>query len=118
MCAMPQAIRECHDGSVSAPSPTRLSLHGSIAWFVGCYALTLAGYLGVNGIAGRTLGPADFGWFAIALSLTAFVGQTVLVGSHRAALRSAARIIDDDAPVRLALRETSRAASAVALPVS
>jgi O-antigen/teichoic acid export membrane protein len=40
------------------------------------------------------------------------------VGSHRSALRSAARIIDDDAPVRLALRETSRAASAVALPFS
>src|SRR4051812_11587037 len=70
------------------------SLGRSIAYFVPSYALAILGYLALNIVAARILGPGSFGYYAVLMSVTSLVGQFSLLGVHRAGLREAARAED------------------------
>lgn len=85
-------------------------------WFVLSYCVTLIGYLGVNSISSRMLGRAEFGYFAVALSITTLIGQAGLIGAHRSGLRDAARLEGHDPEMLGMLRNTSRAVGLVTLP--
>lgn len=79
----------------------KLSVSGALAWFVGSYGIALIGYLAVNAIAGRFLGPGLFGYFVLALTTAAIVGQLALIGVHRSGLREAAKLGDRDREKRV-----------------
>lgn len=100
-----------------ARSPGRSTLAGSIGWFAVSYAAALVGYVAINALASRMLGPSEFGYFVVALSVTTLVGQLGLMGAHRSALRDAARIAEGDVPQVRRLRAAVRAVSLVTLPV-
>jgi O-antigen/teichoic acid export membrane protein len=89
-----------------------------LGWFATSYGATLLGYFGLNSIASRMLGPAQFGYFAIALSATSFMGQIALVGANRSGLRDAARMQSNDPALLERLRGASRAVSVVTLPTA
>ena len=72
----------------------QLSLGGALGWFVASYGVALAGYLAINAIAARFLGPGQFGYFVLALTSSAVVGQLALIGVHRSGLREAAKLRD------------------------
>ncbi len=100
-----------------------LSIGGALAWFVASYGVALVGYLAVNAIAGRFLGPGLFGYFVLAMTTAAIVGQLALVGVHRSGLREAAKLRGTEAAdgglVELQrLVGGARAVSWVSLPVA
>ncbi len=80
--------------SVETARRPRLSIGGALGWFVASYGVALIGYLAVNAIAGRFLGPSLFGYFVLAMTTAAVVGQLALVGAHRSGLREAAKLRD------------------------
>ena len=101
------------------PKPSRRSsLSGAIVWFGASYGVALVGYLGINAIASRILGPSEFGYFVIAVSLTTVIGQMGLIGTHRAGLRDAARLEAGDRVLIQGLRRGMRGVSLVTLPVT
>lgn len=94
-------------------------MSGAMLWFAISYAGAVLGYLGVNAIAGRWLGPADFGFFVGALAGAGLLGQVGLVGSHRSGLREVARLRDVDDPATMAvLRNGVRAVLLTTLPLA
>lgn len=99
-----------------ASSVERSSLGGALGWFLVSYGATLLGYFGMNSIGSRMLGPTQFGYFAIALSATNFMGQIALGGANRSGLRDAARMTSPDGPLLERLRGASRAVSVITLP--
>jgi O-antigen/teichoic acid export membrane protein len=106
-----------------ATTRPRLSVGGALGWFVASYGVALAGYLGVNAVAGRFLGRELFGYFVLAMTTAAIVGQLALVGVHRSGLRDAATLRDADvSESRLdelqALIGGARAVSLISLPVA
>lgn len=96
------------------PSPT--SLVRSLSYFLPSYAVAVFGYLGVNVIAARMLGPADFGYLVVLVTAAGFVGQFSLMGVHRAGLREAARA--EDAQTLTDLHRGVRAVTRVPLPAA
>lgn len=96
--------------------PTRLSLGRTMVWFAASYGVATIGYLGVNAIAGRLLGPATFGYFVIIVTVTTLIGQLGLFGVHRSGLREAARLTEDQTDELATLRRGVRAINLVALP--
>ena len=98
------------------------SLLGALVWFVISYGFAVAGYLGANVVASRWLGLAGFGYFVIAVTVTAVVGQLALLGAHRGGLRDAALLTGDHAPeadttIEL-LRGDAAAATRLTLPAA
>ncbi|KRF36854.1 hypothetical protein ASG94_05500 [Nocardioides sp. Soil805] len=88
-------------------------------WFSASYAGAILGFLGVTAVAGRWLGPADFGSFVAALAAAGLLGQIGLMGSHRSGLREVARLRDKDEPEAMAvLRNGVRAVSLTTLPAA
>ena len=98
----------------AARRPTTLAR--SLAYFVPSYALAILGYLALNVIAARVLGPGSFGYYAVLVSVTTLVGQFSLLGVHRSGLREAARA--DDAATLAQLRTGVRAVLRVPLPLA
>lgn len=96
--------------------PSPVSLIRSLAYFVPSYALAIIGYLGVNVVAARMLGPAGFGYLVVLMTAAGLVAQLALLGIHRAGLREAARAEDPETLV--ALRRQFRAVLLVPLPVA
>jgi len=80
--------------SVETVRRPRLSIGGALGWFVASYGIALIGYLAVNAIAGRFLGPGLFGYFVLAMTTAVIVGQLALIGVHRSGLREAAKLRD------------------------
>lgn len=103
--------------SLRSRSARRLSLSGAILWFALSYGVAVLGYVGVNAIASRLLGQADFGYFVIATTLSTVIGQLGLMGVHRGGLREAARLSPDDHDSLLLLRRGVRAVNVVSLPL-
>lgn len=96
-----------------------MSLSKAMGWFVCSYAAALLGYLGLNAVAGRWLGPDQFGHLVVALTATGLLGQVGLVGVHRSGLREAARQRRDPSPEALvALRNGVRAVTLTTLPLT
>ncbi len=90
-----------------------------MVWFAVSYAGAVLGYLGLNAVAGRWLGPAEFGYFVTALTVTGLLGQIGLVGVHRSGLREVARLRDQSDPAAMAaLRNGLRAVSLTTLPLT
>jgi len=96
----------------------RLSLTGAMGWFAVSYGIAIVGYLALNSLASRLLGPADFGYFVIALTVATLVGQLGLAGVHRSGLREAARLDTDDEEGLRELRRGVRAVSLTTLPAA
>jgi O-antigen/teichoic acid export membrane protein len=91
-----------------------VSLLRALIYFVPSYALAIVGYLAVNVVAARMLGPSGFGYLVVLLTVAGLVAQLALLGIHRAGLREAARAED---PETLAhLRGQVRAVLLVPLP--
>lgn len=96
-----------------------LAISGALLWFCVSYLGAMLGYLAVNAIAGRWLGPEQFGVFVAATVATGLIGQIGLVGSHRAGLREAARLRDaDDSEALVGLRNGVRAVMLTTLPAA
>lgn len=90
-----------------------------MVWFVGSYAGSVLGVLGLNAAAGRWLGPDDFGFFVVSLTAAGLLSQVGLVGSHRSGLREVARLRDTADPAAMvALRNGVRAVCLSTLPAS
>jgi O-antigen/teichoic acid export membrane protein len=90
---------------------------GAVVWFGVAYGVAVVGYLVLNAAAGRMLGPDEFGYFVIALTVSTLVGQVGLLGVHRAGLREAARLEESDIEGFRELRRGVRAVSLVTLPL-
>lgn len=88
-----------------------------MAWFAASYVVAVLGYLGVNAVAGRWLGPDDYGFMVAAITATGLLGQVGLIGSHRAGLREVSRAlaVGDQSPIG-GLRNGVRAVLSVTLP--
>lgn len=98
---------------------TQTSLGHAMGWFVASYVGAILGYLGLNAIAGRWLGPADFGYFVTALTVTGLLGQLGLMGVHRSGLRETARLQEGSSPEALVtLRNGVRAINLTTLPLA
>lgn len=108
--------------SVSTLRRPHLSIGGALGWFVASYGVALVGYLAVNAIAARLLGPGRFGYFVLAMTSAAVIGQLALVGVHRSGLREAAKLRDGDDGEDVAelqrLVGGARAVTWVSLPVA
>lgn len=78
----------------------RLSLAGSLGWFLGSYSFAIAGYFAVNALSARILGPESFGRFAVSLTLAQAIGQLSLLGVNRAGLRDTAIEGEDASELR------------------
>lgn len=88
-------------------------------WFAGSYSGAVLSVLVINMVAGRWLGPRDFGVFVTALTASALLGQVGLLGSHRSGLREVARLRDsDDREAMAVLRNGVRAVSLTSLPLA
>lgn len=96
--------------------PSPVSLLRSLMYFIPSYIVAIFGYLGVNIIAARMLGPAQFGYLVVLMTVAGFVGQFSLMGVHRAGLREAARA--EDAKTLADLRRGVRAVLVVPLPMA
>ncbi len=96
--------------------PSPVSLLRALAYFVPSYALAIVGYLAVNVIAARLLGPSGFGHLVVLLTVSGLIAQLALLGLHRAGLREASRA--QDTKTLLALRQQVRAVLLVPLPVA
>lgn len=95
--------------------PTPVSLVRSLVYFVPSYAVAVAGYLAVNVVAARVLGPSGFGYLVVLMTVTGLVAQLGLMGVHRAGLRETARA--DDPETLVGLRRGVRAVLLVSLPL-
>jgi len=95
-----------------------MSIGHAILWFGAAYGVAIAGYLGLNAAAGRMLGPDSFGAFVAVLTFTAVAGQIGLLGVHRAGLREAARLQQEDVDQLAELRRGVRAVALVSLPIA
>lgn len=94
------------------------SVLGALVWFAASYGLAILGYVASNAIASRWLGLEDFGFFIVAVTTSAVVGQFSLLGAHRGGLRDAALMSEgDDQALRL-LRGGAAAATWVTVPVT
>ena len=89
-------------------------------WFSASYGVAILGYLGLSAVAGRWLGPENFGHFVVALNVTGLIAQFGLGGVNRSGLREAARLrgADDDGEGRASLRNGVRAVMLTLLPLS
>jgi O-antigen/teichoic acid export membrane protein len=67
-------------------------------------------------VAARMLGPSTFGYYAVLLTVTTFIGQFSLLGVHRAGLREAARAEDPDTLAKL--RRGVQAVLRIPLPIT
>jgi O-antigen/teichoic acid export membrane protein len=100
-------------------SSVETPLSRAMAWFVASYAGAVLGFLGLNAVAGRWLGPTEFGFFVATIAATGLLGQIGLVGSHRSGLREVARLRDQDDPEAMAvLRNGVRAVNLTTLPAA
>ena len=88
-----------------------------MVWFALSYGVAILGYLVLNAAASRLLGPTDFGYFVIAITVTTLIGQIGLLGVHRSGLREAARMDLSDVEGLAQLRRGVRAVSLVTLPL-
>ena len=101
------------------PTGPRTSIGTAMAWFVLSYAGAVLGSLGINAVAGRWLGPSDFGLFVAAITFASLLGQIALLGSHRAGLRELARLRVAYRPEEMAvLRNCVRAVNLTTLPLA
>jgi len=73
------------------------SVLGSLGGFSGAYALTLLAYLGVQALAARILGTADYGLFILALTTASLVGRVGTLGMNRMVLRDTAVLREREA---------------------
>ena len=96
--------------------PSPVSLLRALIYFVPSYAVAIVGYLAVNVIAARMLGPSGFGYLIVLLTVAGLVAQLALLGIHRAGLREASRA--EDAETLTALRQQVRAILLVPLPLA
>ncbi len=71
--------------------PRPVSLRRSLGYFVPSYVVAVVGYLAVNAVAARLLGPSGFAYYVVLTTTTTLVGQFGLLGVHRSGLREAAR---------------------------
>lgn len=95
------------------------SLARAIIWFALSYGVAVLGYLALNAAAGRWLGPPEFGYFVVTLTITGLLAQIGLVGSHRSGLREAARLRREGHDDGLAaLRVGTRAVALTTLPLT
>ncbi len=104
------------DGNATRARPSPVSLLRALFYFVPSYAVAIVGYLAVNVIAARMLGPSGFGYLVVLLTVAGLVAQLALLGLHRAGLREASRA--DDVDTLIALRRQVRAVLSVPLPVA
>jgi O-antigen/teichoic acid export membrane protein len=95
-----------------------MSIGRAIVWFGAAYGVAIGGYLGLNAAAGRMLGPTSFGAFVAVLTFTAVAGQIGLLGVHRAGLREASRLQQEDVAKLGELRRGVRAVALVSLPAA
>ncbi|HUW15864.1 MAG TPA: hypothetical protein VMW94_02200 [Actinomycetes bacterium] len=95
-----------------------MSIGRAIVWFGAAYGVAIGGYLGLNAAAGRMLGPDSFGAFVAVLTFTAVAGQIGLLGVHRAGLREASRLQQEDVAKLGELRRGVRAVALVSLPAA
>ncbi len=96
----------------------RLSILGALGWFTASYGLAIIGYVASNAIASRWLGRGEYGYFVVAVTVSAVIGQLGLLGVHRAGLREAARMGADDDEGMALLRRGVRAVLLVSLPAA
>ncbi|HEX6150514.1 lipopolysaccharide biosynthesis protein [Nocardioides sp.] len=96
--------------------PSPVSLIRALIYFVPSYAVAIVGYLAVNVIAARMLGPSGFGYLVVLLTVAGLVAQLALLGLHRAGLREASRAEDTD--TLIALRRQVRSVLLVPLPIA
>ena len=91
-----------------------------MVWFSASYGVAILGYLGLSAVAGRWLGPENFGHFVVALNVTGLIAQFGLGGVNRSGLREAARLrgADDDGEGMASLRNGVRAVMLTLLPLS
>ena len=91
-----------------------------MVWFSGSYGVAILGYLGLSAVAGRWLGPQNFGHFVVALNVTGLIAQFGLGGVNRSGLREAARLrgVDDGGEAMGSLRNGVRAVMLTLLPLS
>ena len=90
-----------------------------MGWFAVSYAVAVLGYLVFTAVAGRWLGPSEFGLFMTVLSITGLLGQVGIVGVHRSGLREAARLRGESRPEAMAeLRNGVRAINLTTLPLA
>jgi O-antigen/teichoic acid export membrane protein len=101
-------------GTAHRPKPA--SLIKSLAYFVPSYFLAIVGYLALNVVAARMLGRSSFGYYAVLVTVTTFIGQFSLLGVHRAGLREAARANDVDTLANL--RRGVQAVLRIPLPIT
>ena len=103
------------DGSDGHKRPAPVSLIRSLVYFIPSYAVAVAGYLAVNVVAARVLGPSGFGYLVVLMTVTGLVAQLGLMGIHRAGLRETARA--EDPEILAGLRRGVRAVLLVPLPL-
>ena len=96
----------------------RASLFQALLWFAASYGLAILGYLGANAVATRWLGVDQYGYFVVALTASAVVGQLGLLGAHRGGLREAARMAEGDVESLVILKRGARGATLVSLPIA
>ena len=92
------------------------SVAQSVAWFAASNVLALIGYLSINAIAGRFLGPDEFGRFVVIYTASVAVMQVGLLGVHRSGLREAARVRTADDPLLAELRQGIGVVTRVTIP--
>lgn len=94
------------------------SLGGSIGWFSASYTLNVIGFLGLNALAARALGTAEFGGFVLIYTVAVVLGQVGLVGVHRTGVREVARLTRYDDRLAGDLRGDLTTISRTALPAT
>lgn len=94
------------------------SLLGALVWFGASYGLAILGYLASNAIASRWLGLEEYGFFIVAITTSAVVGQLSLVGAHRGGLRDAALMTEGDEDTLALLRGGAAAATWITVPIT
>jgi O-antigen/teichoic acid export membrane protein len=123
---MARSSRRGGGGARIAPRPPNgrhrrqryVSVLSALVWFAISYGVAIGGYLLLNASASRLLSPDLFGYFVVAMTTSTVVGQLGLMGVHRAGLREAARLAEDDDEGLLLLRRGVRAVLVLALPVA
>ncbi len=95
-----------------------LPLSRSLGWLAASYGAAILGYLAVNAVSGRLLGPSSFGYFVIVLTATGIISQIGLLGVHRAGLREVARLPLDDHEGLSTVRGGVRAVCLLTLPAA
>ena len=78
-------------GPAAGERHRQVTLRRSLAYFVPSYLVAIVGYLAINAIAARVLGPSTFAYYVVLLTATTLVGQLGLLGVHRSGLREASR---------------------------